>query len=418
VIGEIIDVFLPDAATIGDAVVNGLTGMADWITAHREEIIGFFEGIRDTIKNDIIPWIMEKLIPTLVRIWDWIVENRGRIMEFFVSLGNIIGNVFSKLFGGTFVQGDVLGSVLSGLESFMDFVIKNQDKISEFIVILGKIILAWEIFKTVINIVIGLIVTIGGAFLTAFGIITTVIGIIGVLGFTMSSVIGAILIVVLGFAAEMGLIATGVILNFGQIKLGAERLRDGFIDVFMSIANRALDVFYNIWGAINNLISDIVDTVRTGAGRVYSAFTENDWWGVGRNIIESVANGISSSAGFLAQTAAEAAYAAYSEVLAWLGIGSPSKLFMEVGEMSMLGMAEGIKQYASLARQAMTDAVGQVAAPAMILPATTMAIAGAAAAGNTYNNDRTNNYNLNIQSNADRESIVQDFGLLQSLQGG
>lgn len=79
-------------------------------------------------------------------------------------------------------------------------------------------------------------------------------------------------------------------------------------------------------------------------GQIKSAFTDEDWVGVGTSIIDGIRDGILSKAGELAEAAAEVCRSALAAAKAAIESASPSKLFRrEVGQMITLGIALGIK---------------------------------------------------------------------------
>jgi len=86
-------------------------------------------------------------------------------------------------------------------------------------------------------------------------------------------------------------------------------------------------------------------------------FQNTDWAAIARAIIDGIANGIRNGAGAIANAARSAARAAYEAALGFLGIGSPSKLFMEIGTQTMAGMALGISQAVKLPQAGMNTAL-------------------------------------------------------------
>ncbi len=126
-----------------------------------------------------------------------------------------------------------------------------------------------------------------------------------------------------------------------------------------------------LWGYICNSFENAWNTIRDTfialRDSIYSFFTETDWGKVGKDIIDGIANGIKNAAGFLGDAAKAAAKAAYDAACGFLYIGSPSKLFAEVGKNMMLGWAGGINAYTPAAVGATADvsaATVSVAAPA------------------------------------------------------
>jgi hypothetical protein len=68
-----------------------------------------------------------------------------------------------------------------------------------------------------------------------------------------------------------------------------------------------------------------------------------DWGGIGRAILEGIADGIRDGASLIDNAAADAAQSAFEEAKRFLGIGSPSKLAAEeIGQPFAQGIGVGI----------------------------------------------------------------------------
>lgn len=80
----------------------------------------------------------------------------------------------------------------------------------------------------------------------------------------------------------------------------------------------AQGIVQRIWETIQTVVSNSVQTL-------WQTVQAIDWAGLGRNIIDGIANGISSAAGRIAEAAQDAARRAYEAAKSWLGISSPSK---------------------------------------------------------------------------------------------
>jgi len=126
--------------------------------------------------------------------------------------------------------------------------------------------------------------------------------------------------------------------------------------------------------------------------------------GLGTNLMQGLANGIRSSQ-YLATAAAAAAAAAVVETIKKkLHIHSPSKVFEEMGEYTMMGFSEGIHERTQQTVKAMQNAARYL----------TTGFAGA-----TYNNQKTttnydNSNNLTVQSmvmsnSVDAEALMQQM---------
>lgn len=396
--------FIPDASTLTDSLISGIQGVADWINAHREDIVTFFENLGNTIAlmvSTVVAFVQDQLIPTFQRIVAWVQENGPLISEFFDALGSIVTTVLGNLFGGEFAKGDFLGGLLDAIKAFMEFVVENQEQIAIWATNLIKVWLAVEAIITVFNILIGVI----GA---VIGFVLSII--MGLASFVLTAfaVVSAITFLVANFwvlVAAIGVVIAivGIVIQTILTMLTIKTVSDFIVGTFVPTIVAGFETMKTL---VTNAVKNIVTTVKA-----------IDWGGLGRSIIEGVANGIKSGAGLLIDAAVAAAKAAYDAALAFLQGGSPSKLFAELGEWTMVGFAQGITRYTNKVAGVMTDAMQTVSMPAMILPAMAASFVNASPASVTNNNTRNDNYNLTVNSAANREPIIQDYQMLKSLQG-
>ncbi len=122
-------------------------------------------------------------------------------------------------------------------------------------------------------------------------------------------------------------------------------------------------------------------------------------------------NGVVNNANFLFETLRRLALNALNAAKSVLGIKSPSTEFFEIGEQLMHGFANGITATADLAAKAMQGATDKTMTIGAMAPAR---LAGVMAPG-TVSNSTTNNYNLQVNTSAASEPIIQDFSMLESL---
>lgn len=105
--------------------------------------------------------------------------------------------------------------------------------------------------------------------------------------------------------------------------------------------------------AVNLMVTNILNLFRTAwdnakiifstmVTNIIAFFRDTDWGSVGRNIVQGIANGITSSLSWIVQAARNAAQAALDAAKGFLGIQSPSKVFeMQVGWQMAAGTAKG-----------------------------------------------------------------------------
>lgn len=92
-----------------------------------------------------------------------------------------------------------------------------------------------------------------------------------------------------------------------------------------------------------------------------------------------------------------------------LKMRSPSKVFEDMGMLTIEGFAQGIEKAAGLAVGAMQRTMGAVTMPAI------SSMVAAQGGGDTINNTR--NMNLTVNTSAPAEPILQDFNMMSSLLG-
>lgn len=105
------------------------------------------------------------------------------------------------------------------------------------------------------------------------------------------------------------------------------------------ILEKGIEIIGNLLAGIIKKVPDLIGAIPGIIADVGAEFLNKDWAGIGWNIIQGIASGVSSAAGNLVDAAAAAVDDALNWVKSKLGIASPSKVFRdEVGRY----MAEGI----------------------------------------------------------------------------
>ena len=118
-------------------------------------------------------------------------------------------------------------------------------------------------------------------------------------------------------------------------------------------------------------------------GAIVNAFAEIDWLELGKNIIVGIAEGILGAIQTLVEAAVNAAKAAFEAAKDFLGISSPSKKGMWMGQMLDEGFAVGIEKNTDLVDDAISDLTDSAT-----LNLTTSSVSGYNAAQAQANNDK------------------------------
>lgn len=456
----------PSAETFAQKVVDGFDGIARWLKDHKEDIVDWVKGAIKSVQDfskKISTWIQNVIVPAFDKITGWISEHRDQIERFFSSLGEIVSEVFTSLFGGVETGGaDFLDSLLSGLSSFMEFVINNKDAIADWIVIIIKVIAVFTVLSTVFNVIAGIIVWVIGV---VIGLVTAWISIQTILTFVLPlfGALGSVIVAVGTFIAGLGApililgalivgLAALIIFNWDAIKTAtyqlwviikyyAEQIFKSVSTTFQQLAFIVTFYAQQAWTNVETWFTKIVSTgdektaalstaVLTGLGsllagviskmisiynsilnafnNIKAAIAGMSWVEIGVNIILGIISGVQSMVGELVGAVTDAASAAVTAAQSALAIKSPSKVFFDIGKNVVLGMVQGIASNMKMITGAMQSVSAQIIMPA--------AAASRAAPSQVVSNiTNAQQYNLNINTSASTEPIISDFNMMSSL---
>lgn len=451
---------------VADGIVSGLNGIADWVSQNRGKIYEFFQNTKqkimdvwdalksgdfggflkalglDDIAVDKILEFKDTIVGMFETISGWVETNGPLIEGFFNALGQIMGGVFEN-FTGNVDAGGGLTSFLEMLKSGMEWVIDHQENLISFITLLvflqGVLALVGFAFALIAGPVLAFI-----GFLLAVGtLVVFVVSVLGLLltpiGLLVAAIVGVVIAwqiwgdYVLIFLDSVG---TAFMAWIGNVGLGFQyvgqiisewfaNVQIGFqytgevITAFLTSMGAAFGTWFaSMISGFQEFVAGVVakfNDLSTKFANLISAIISRiqnvDWGGIGASIIQGIAEGVRSAVGALVEAVSGAVSAAVGAAQEALQIQSPSKVFAEMGEQTMEGMAIGITRMAHLARESMVEAMAGVTAPAFSMSGA----AAQAASGNTTNNNY--NYALTVNSAGTNENILQDYGMMQSLSG-
>lgn len=200
-------------------------------------------------------------------------------------------------------------------------------------------------------------------------------------------------------------------------------IRDGLVehgpDVLIAIGNVLLNVVSTIIKYLPKLLETGVQIVaKIAAGllqaipkiieavpKIVKALWEKiksvDWLTLGKNIIQGIANGLSSAGSILAEAAKNAGKAALNAIKEALGIHSPSRVFEEeVGKMIDLGIAEGVEKNTNAVRKSMRALSNET------VGTTQLTFASSVSTGDKYNSN-SNTIDYTLLANAVVNALIQ-----------
>jgi len=154
----------------------------------------------------------------------------------------------------------------------------------------------------------------------------------------------------------------------GKLREKASEAGESFREKAVEVFNRALD-----W--IKGLPGRIADFIKELPGKIRERFSEikNDVIQLGKDIVNGVITGIRNTVGGVGSALTSGLRSALDGVKKGLGIASPSKVYMEVGEDTIEGYIVGVQSRA----RAAADATMSALAPATVGTSTQVAAAPA-----------------------------------------
>ena len=134
---------------------------------------------------------------------------------------------------------------------------------------------------------------------------------------------------------------------YALLTTGAEVLLGGIPDFNTSgiaLIQGAIEGVRSKWNDFKESVKGAVDKAKEAVSNLGS-----ELWQAGRDMIQGFINGIASMATSVATKAKEVASGAVSTVKKFLGIHSPSRVFIEIGKFTAQGMSVGLDKYSRLA---------------------------------------------------------------------
>ena len=109
---------------------------------------------------------------------------------------------------------------------------------------------------------------------------------------------------------------------------------------------KGLELLLELGKGLIEAIPDVLAMLPQIFDSIVNAFAEFDWIGIGKAIIDGIAQGVSDFAGGLVDSAVGAVGDAWDGICEWLGIASPSKKARDmIGKNWALGIGVGFEEY-------------------------------------------------------------------------
>ncbi len=378
--------FAPEIQLAKDVFETAMIVIESIVTSVVDAVMGAIDEFTSNLSGNSTTW--SGLMRAFEGLWLAIEPIIGGILATLGALFLVFLGVATGVFTGIL---NAIEPFLAGLTIALDFITVALTGVKEFV--MGFVDLIVALFQGNADGVLDAFKRMGT------GVITYIIGIVG----TVLALVGT-------------MVATGLAFIEGFV-LG---IIEFFAGLFNDLVGHSIipDLVNGILEWIGKLPTEAVAFISDMVTGVKDLFTNTDWGALGRGIIDGIIEGITGLAGSLADAARQAASDAYTAVTDFLGMESPSKLFMEVGEMTMAGMAIGIDDGAMQPIAALEGALEGLAMdlPSMLPQPVSATAQPGGNITNNYNGDTINqapNYEMSIKTG---ETVGTIGGTIRNLQ--
>lgn len=400
------------AWTTSETFRNAVIGLATAILAYMQPIIAFITGTVIPVVVQVAQAFMSmvmQIVNALIPMITVIIQIVTQIIAIMTPLVAFVLSVLAPVF--TF-----LGSVVSAAFTFIGTVISTIINIitsilQVFLALLqGNWSAAWAAVKNVaVTMWEGIKAIIGAAIDFVWSVIQSGLQMIqgvwnaiwSAIGSFVSSVWNAIWSAITSFVARIVAAVVGFVNSVkSKIQSGFNAAKDAAVSAWQTLVSRirsfisnlvsaivsfvsnvksniqngfstakqmAVDAFQRLVSGvkdkIGNLISDVKalpGRIKSGLGNMGSLLTS-----AGKDLIQGMINGIKDMAGSLVDAAKGVVDGAVDGAKNLLGIASPSKVFMEIGEYTGEGMIVGLEHKARGVNSAMSSMVTPPSLPSV-----------------------------------------------------
>lgn len=406
---------------IDEKVVPAFDRISDWVNENKGTIDEFFSTVGSIVSeffSDLTGQpgkpeggggdILGSLLQGLTDFMNFVIENRDAILQWVEIIWSVIA-VFTVL--GTIAK--IVVGILISLAGIVLSIISAWGFLQGVMTVVG----------TVFGVVSGIITAIGLPILALIALVIALAVIWSQNSEQIKTTVSQLWFIIQYYSAQIVKWVNEKFTEMWEaVKEAVENAKNTVMENFDSmvtivtekvdaIKTAAADKFTEMKEAISEKLVEAKDTITTKFTEAKDAILSLDWVGTGVQMVAGIVSGVLGQIPELVAALVEAAQAALAAVTGVLQIQSPSKVMYGIGKNMMIGMANGIAESAGLVTKAMQG----VAMASMAAPVIGGTYSRNAPVTNSSQISNTNNYNLQINSSAAVEPIVSDFNMLQSL---
>ena len=314
---------------LGTAIANAAPML---MSAAARLILAILEGIATNIGQ-----IVSKGAEVVVNFLNGIAENLGQVIQAGMNLAiKFINGVANGLRSNSAALSSAIVNLLSAM---------GTAALSILGALAGSFLKAGAaLIKGIIS---GIKGAIGGVGSAVKGVLSSAKSALGGAGSALvsagKSLISGFINGVRGMFGAAGNAARGV-LNTCKSALGGAG--SALVSAGRALINGFVNGIRGMIGAVGGAIRSVISAAKSAASGAASALVS-----AGRNLINGLASGIRSGISAAKNAISSGISSVVSKAKAILKIHSPSRVFMEIGRYTVLGLAKGLTKYASVANK-------------------------------------------------------------------
>jgi hypothetical protein len=371
-----------------DGLVNvlysvGLDGVSDWV----QGVYMFINDLPEMF-NTVMASILAIIQPALNILSAWWEDNSVSVMGSLESMWASIQSIFN-----TIVQlivniiAIIAPLVQMFLTSLAQWWAENGTQIIATVSVLwASVSHLFQAAAGLISAIVGALVRVIMAFWTAHGteVMTFLTGLWTFIAGLFTTVTGTIALIFEAFTA---------LLN-GDTEEFSAKMQEAWQFLWDAIRGAAEVA----WAALSTWFKGIIKAI-------LKFFSDINWGDIGSNIINGIWRGLQAGWTWLHDKIRDLANSLFKAAEDALDMGSPSKVFENIGVNMMLGWGKGINEGAMIPAVATAQAAQMAIAPA----------AAVSAGPSTYNYSTANNYNLSVMTSQSSQVVTRSFAMMKML---
>lgn len=318
---SIVNVIQPIIETVVTFITEKWNAFSEWWGENQQ---GIFEKI-STVWNSIVEFVQpiiqavsDFIMDVFGIVAEWWSENQQLILDTVITVWNAIRETFSTVLSA--IQ-EIVSLVLGKLKAFWDKWGSDIKTVTQAV---------WTIVSNLFQ----------GSLKNILSIVTTIINQIKNVFQLAMNIIKGVINVALGIMQG----------DWSRVLSGIKTIVGGFKDF-------VVNTFRNLMNLAKSLVSNGINTIKN----TFNSLKNIDLFGVGKNIIQGLVNGIRSMVGAVGRAISDVASNIKGKIQGALGIHSPSRWMRDmIGKNMMLGWEVGIDKNAKIPAKAMNDALDVV----------------------------------------------------------